>query len=109
MDADNRENHIVDTPDAIQPVRDGEATSYADPSDDPAQAEWERTEALDAGAAIDDATATGADPDEIPSEDDQIPAEDLPSSGLQPETQEGDPIIADIGEDGEGDLSPNDI
>lgn len=108
MSNDNA-NHIVENPDAIQPVRDDEATSFADPSDDPAQAEWERTEALDAGIDPDEVTATGADPDEIPSDDDQIPAQDLPPSGLQPETQEGDPVIAEIGEDGEGDLSPNDI
>lgn len=106
---DASDARIDSTPDAVQPLRDDEATSFADPSDDPAQAEWERTEALDAGADLDEATATGADPDEIPSEDDEIPAADLPSSGLQPETQEGDPVIADIGEDGEGDLSPNDL
>ena len=106
---DASDNHVVPDPDAIQPLRDDEATSFADPSDDPAQAEWERTDALDAGDDIDEVAATGADPDELPSDDDEIPATDLPSSGLQPETQEGDPVIAEIGEDGEGDLSPNDL
>ncbi|MFK0402860.1 sugar ABC transporter ATPase [Microbacterium sp. NPDC090225] len=109
MTTENTDAHIVSNPDAIQPTRDDEATSFADPSDDPAQAEWERTEAIDAGADIDESTAIGADPDELPSVDDEIPATDLPSSGLQPETQEGDPVIAEIGEDGEGDLSPNDL
>ena len=106
---DASDNHVVPDPDTIQPLRDDEATSFADPSDDPAQAEWERTDALDAGDDIDEVAATGADPDELPSDDDEIPAADLPSSGLQPETQEGDPVIAEIGEDGEGDLSPNDL
>lgn len=106
-DADD--SRIDSTPESVQPLRDDEATSFADPSDDPAQAEWERTEARDAGEDVDETTATGADPDELPSVDDEIPARDLPTSGLQPETQEGDPVIAEIGEDGEGDLSPNDI
>jgi len=30
-------------------------------------------------------------------------------SGLQPETQGDDPVIAELGEDGEGDLAPEDI
>jgi hypothetical protein len=106
---DASDSRIDSNPESVQPLRDGEATSFADPSDDPSQAEWERTEALDAGADIEESTATGADPDEIPSEDDEIPAADLPTSGLQPETQEGDPVVAEIGEDGEGDLSPNDL
>ncbi|GAA4197101.1 hypothetical protein GCM10022219_24490 [Microbacterium oryzae] len=113
MDAEPRDSHIVDDPDAIQPIREGEATSYADPSDDPAQAEWEHTEALDAGAplradgSID--TATGADPDELASDEEQIPRIDQPGAGLQPESQADDPIIAELGEDGEGDLAPEDI
>lgn len=106
---DASDSRIDSTPETVQPLRDAEATSFADPSDDPAQAEWERTEALDAGEDVDETTATGADPDELPSVDDEIPAQDLPTSGLQPETQEGDPIVAEIGEDGEGDLSPNDL
>lgn len=109
MNTDSSDSRIDATPENVQPLRDDEATSFADPSDDPAQAEWERTDALDAGADIDEVVATGADPDELPSDDDEIPATDLPSSGLQPETQEGDPVIAEIGEDGEGDLSPNDL
>lgn len=98
--------------DAVQPLRDADATTVGDGRGDPAQAEWERTAALDAGAAedeLDPATATGADPDELPSPDDEVPAEDLPGSALQPETQGGDPLVADIGEDGEGDLGTGDI
>ncbi len=64
------------------------------PIDDPAQAEWERTAALD--------------PDEF-SPDDQIPDSDLPSRAVQPETQGADPTLADIGEDGQGDISPQDL
>lgn len=97
--------------DSVQPLRDGDATAVGDPSDDPAQVEWDRTEALDAGADeadLDPATATGADPDEIPSDDDEVPAQDQPRSTLQPESQGEDPLIADLGEEGEGDLSPND-
>ncbi|WP_431806355.1 sugar ABC transporter ATPase [Microbacterium paraoxydans] len=101
-----------DTGPAPQPLRDGDATSEADPSDDPAQAEWERTEALDDGASVDEleaATATGRDPDEIPDPDDEVPAEDLPGSGPQPESQGEDPVLADLGEEGQGDLAPGDV
>ncbi len=96
----------------VQPLRDGDATSEADPALDPAQREWDRTEAiddaLDAGvdpAELDVATATSDDPAHLPSEDDEIPAEDLPGTGAQPETQGDDPIIAELGEDGEGDIT----
>lgn len=81
------------------------------PIDDPAQAEWERTAALDAGISqeeLDAVTASGLDPDEF-SPDDQIPASDLPSQAVQPETQGADPTLADIGEDGQGDISPQDL
>ncbi|VXB67114.1 hypothetical protein MICRO8M_30146 [Microbacterium sp. 8M] len=97
--------------DAVRPLRDRDATAEADPRDDPAEAEWERTNAQDAGVGDDDldpATATGADPDEIPAPDDDVPAEDQPRSGLQPESQGDDPLIAELGEDGDGDLAPED-
>lgn len=102
------------TPDDVggQPLRDGDATTEADPSNDPAQAEWERTEALDDGAAPEDLaaqTATGRDPDEIPDPDDEVPAEDLPNSTPQPESQGEDPVLADVGEEGQGDLGPGDV
>jgi|UPI0003A2B322 hypothetical protein len=39
----------------------------------------------------------------------EIPQTDLPSSTAQPESQGEDPLIADIGEEGEGDLGPEDL
>lgn len=103
------DTRISTDPEAIQPIRDGEATSFADPSDDPAQAEWERTIAADSGADLDTPTATGADPDELPADDDEVPRADQPISELQPESQESDPLLAELGDDGEGDLSVNDV
>ncbi|WP_300266753.1 sugar ABC transporter ATPase [Microbacterium sp.] len=80
--------------------------------DDPAQAEWERTEALDNGASesdLDAATATGGDPSEIPDADDEIPIEDLHGSAEQSESQGANPVIADLGAEGEGDVAPEDV
>ncbi|MDF2558926.1 MAG: hypothetical protein K0R99_372 [Microbacterium sp.] len=97
--------------DAVQPLRDADATALGD-GRDPAQAEWERTSALDEGATddeLDPVTATGADPDDLPAPDDEVPAEDLPGSAVQPESQGEDPLLAEIGEDGEGDLGTGDI
>jgi hypothetical protein len=96
----------------IQPLRDRDTSIEPDPTLDPAQAEWDRTTALDEGATEDDlseATATGDDPAMIPDEDDEVPATDLPSAGLQPETQDVDPAIAELGEEGQGDLAPEDL
>ena len=101
-----------DAAEAIQPLRDKDTSIEPDPTLDPAQAEWDRTTALDEGASLDDldpATTTGADPAEIPADDDQIPASDLPGSGVQPDTQGDDPLEAELGEDGQGDLSPEDL
>lgn len=99
-----------------QPLRDGDATSEADPALDPAQREWDRTEALDdaldAGldpAELDTETATSDDPAHMPSDDDEIPAADLPGSAVQPESQGLDPVVAELGEDGEGDISDVDL
>lgn len=99
-----------------QPLRDGDATSEADPSLDPAQREWDRTEAMDdaleAGvdpSVLDTATATSDDPAHIPSGDDEIPAGDLPGTNAQPESQGLDPVVAELGEDGEGDVSDVDL
>lgn len=39
----------------------------------------------------------------------EIPAEDLQGSQSQPESQGEDPVIAELGEEGEGDLSPEDV
>ncbi|MGN8027547.1 sugar ABC transporter ATPase [Microbacterium sp. 22242] len=112
MDSSTPDTPAGDSADDNRPLRDRDATAEADPRDDPAEAEWERTDALDAGAGaqdIDPATATGADPDEIPAPDDEIPAEDQPGPSLQPETQGDDPLIAELGEDGDGDLAPEDL
>ncbi|GEM_PF-774883 len=40
---------------------------------------------------------------------DDIPAADLPSEERQPETQGDDPVAAALGEDGQGDLAPEDL
>lgn len=51
---------------------------------------------------------TTRDPD-LAAGSDTIPAADLPAPTDQPETQGVDPIAADLGEDGQGDLSPEDL
>ncbi|MGN8551539.1 UNVERIFIED_CONTAM: sugar ABC transporter ATPase [Microbacterium sp. SLM126] len=111
----SRDESIPDAPDGIvgaQPIRDRDSSIEPDPDRDPAQAEWDRTSALDDGASIDDlnrATATGADPAEIPDDLDEIPRADLPGEEQQPETQGVDPEAAELGEDGQGDLAPEDL
>ena len=97
---------------AVQPLRDGDASIEVDPAQDPAQAEWDRTTALDEGVApeeLEGDTATGADPAMMPDERDEIPAEDLPGRGLQPETQGLAPVDAELGDEGQGDLAPEDL
>ncbi|MFJ6654078.1 sugar ABC transporter ATPase [Microbacterium sp. NPDC091313] len=109
--SDSRDSYGTDESPAVQPLRDGDTSVEPDAAADPAQAEWEETLALDEGASPDDlhpSTATGADPAEIPSDDDQLPAEDLAAGWQQPETQGDDPSIADLGDDGQGDLAPED-
>jgi hypothetical protein len=95
-----------------QPLRDGDTSIEPDPGRDPAQAEWDRTTALDAGASpdeLDETTATGDDPAMIPDELDEVPATDLPPESAQPESQGMSPLEAELGEEGEGDLSPEDL
>jgi hypothetical protein len=110
--SDSTSDSFAETEDpSIQPLRDGDTSIEPDPAADPAQAEWEETIARDEGASEDDldpATATGADPAEIPAPDDEIPIEDRVPDWQQPETQGEDPDIADLGPDGEGDLAPED-
>jgi hypothetical protein len=94
---------------APQPVQDRDTTIEAD---DPAQAEWDRTSAIDGGASKDDldaATATGDDPAQIPTDTDEIPSTDLPADLDQPDTQGGSPLAAELGPEGQGDLSPEDL
>ena len=103
---------MTETAAGLQPLRDGDTSIEADPDQDPAQVEWDRTTALDEGAAREDLdidTATGDDPAQLPADDDDIPATDLPASAMQPETQGVDPLDAELGEDGQGDLSPEDL
>ena len=100
-----------DSVDGIQPLRDNDTSVEPDPALDPAQAEWDRTIAVDEGADPQEVgvTATGADPAEIPDDDDEIPAADLPGEEAQPETQGDEPLEAELGEDGQGDLAPEDL
>jgi len=56
-----------------------------------------------------DAISDAGEDEEIPDPADEIPAEDLHGSAGQPESQGEDPLIADLGEEGEGDLSPEDV
>ncbi|MEV8273104.1 sugar ABC transporter ATPase [Microbacterium sp. NPDC077184] len=76
--------------------------------EDAAQAEWEASDRDIREAPADDATATGADPAELSSPLDEVPAEDLPGTSALPESQGADPSLIDLGPDGEGDLSPGD-
>jgi hypothetical protein len=88
------------------------STAGDDPYEDPAQVEWDRTTALDSGLAPEDldvATATGGDPDELPADDDDIPRSDLPGWTDLPETQGTDPLDAELGDEGQGDLAPEDL
>lgn len=86
-----------------QPLRDGDTSIEPDPSRDPAQAEWD-------GTAVDGLpTATGDDPAHLSADDDEIPASDRPPETSQPDTQGADPLAAELGEDGQGDLSPEDL
>lgn len=80
----------------------------ADNGWDAAQAEWEASDRDIREAPADEETATGADPAELPSPLDEVPAEDLPGASALPESQGADPAMIDLGPDGEGDLSPGD-
>ena len=95
-----------------QPLRDGDTSIEPDPQRDPAQAEWDRTVALDEGVSLDeldDTTATGDDPAMIPDDLEEVPSFDLPSVNEQPESQGLPPLVAELGEEGEGDLAPEDL
>lgn len=95
---------------APQPLRNDDTS--IEPEEDPAQAEWDRTTALDDGVDPDDldaATGTGDDPAQVPTDDEEIPAADLPVEDAQPETRGNEPLVAELGDDGEGDLAPEDI
>lgn len=109
--SDNLPSDIPPAPDGqtgVQPIRDRDTTIEADPASDPAQAEWDRTAARDAGADPDTATATGDDPAHLASDDDDVPRADLPADALQPDTQGLTPEEAEQGPAGQGDLAPED-
>jgi hypothetical protein len=89
----------------MQPLQ-GTDTSI-DP-DDPAQAEWDATVARDEGAELDDSTATGGDPAELAA-DEEVPREDQHLFDRDVETQGADPVAAELGDDGQGDLAPEDL
>lgn len=109
--SDNLPADIPQAPDGqtgIQPIRDRDTSIEPDPTRDPAQAEWDRTTALDAGEDPDIETATGDDPAHLPADDDDVPRADLPSASLQPDTQGMTPEEAELGDSGQGDLAPED-
>ncbi|CAN3702787.1 hypothetical protein MMX123_02818 [Microbacterium sp. MM2322] len=96
----------------VQPLRDGDTSIEADPALDPAQAEWDATTALDEGVDpqdIDPATATGADPAEIAADDTDIPFEDIHPESTGTDSQGQDPGVVELGEEGQGDLAPEDL
>lgn len=113
---------MTSTPDAVPdptdtpaPTQIEDTSVIQDPTEDPAQKEWDRTQAPDENSSSSDAksndtdaSATELSPDEVEVDDTQIPLEDLPTSRVQPETQGEDPVIAELGEEGEGDLGPGD-
>lgn len=110
--SDNLPGDIPPAPDGqvgVQPLRDEDTSIEPDPTLDPAQAEWDRTNGVDSdGFDEDGPTATGDDPAHIPSDDEEVPRSDMPAGFLQPETQDLDPTIAELGEEGQGDLAPED-
>lgn len=42
-------------------------------------------------------------------QDEEISATDLPTEEEQPETQGADPVIAELGDEGQGDIAVNDL
>ena len=95
-----------------QPVAGRDTTIEQDPAAVPAQAEWEMTQRRDEGDpdVLDPSpAATGDDPDQIPGDIDQIPVDDLPGRAGQPDSQGEDPVVAELGEEGEGDIGPADL
>lgn len=92
-----------------QPLADGDTSIASDPEGDAAQMEWDRTTLADAREDVDTATATGDDPAHIPDDADEIPRDDLPADDAQPDTQGDDPLTAALGDEGQGDIAPEDV
>lgn len=87
-----------------QPLGDADASITPDAQTDAAQNEWDAT-AVDGAVDPDDATATAGEPVDL----EEIPAEDRPAGAQQPESQGEDPVNAALGEEGQGDLAPEDL
>lgn len=96
---------VPDPTDTSDPTQIDDTSVIQDPTDDPAQEEWDRTQATDENSG---ASASELSPDEVEVDDTEIPLEDLPTSRVQPETQGEDPVVAELGDEGEGDLGPGD-
>lgn len=92
--------------DEVQPIRDTDATTMDDPTADAAQAEWEREAALDGTTIEDDRVLPAPRTDSAEAGTDE-PIDRTGDEAL-PESQGDAPLLADLGEDGEGDLSPED-
>lgn len=92
-----------------QPLSDNDTSVSPDADADPAQAEWDGRLSATGDSPAEPATATGADPAEITADDDDIPATDVRAGLDQPETQGESPLVAELGDEGEGDLAPEDL
>lgn len=92
-----------------EPLSENDTSIAPNPDADPAQAEWDGLISETGAPLAEPATATGADPAEIPADDDEIPATGVRAGLDQPESQGEDPLIVDLGDEGEGDLSPEDL
>lgn len=100
---------------------DGASAITIDPDDAPlgdttvgdtaaADAEFEGRPVSDAVTSDDSATSADAGfGDSAPDGPSSDTEETYPATGVQPESQGQDPVIAELGEDGEGDLSPEDL
>jgi len=110
--SDNLPADIPPAPDGqvgMQPMRDEDSSIEPDPTLDPAQAEWDATTGADADDFDQDtATATGDDPAQLPSDDEEVPRFALPPESAQAETQGLPPELAELGDEGQGDLAPED-
>jgi len=92
-----------------QSLGDRDSSVETDANVDPAQAEWERTTALDEGRTSEEDVAAASSLEAAGDDRDEIPVQDLPDSAAQPETQGVDPEVAELGEEGQGDLAPEDL
>lgn len=92
-----------------QRLSDDDTSISPDADADPSQAEWDGRLSETGEPLAEPATATGADPAELPADDDDIPAADVRAGLDQAESQGRDPLIAELGDEGEGDLAPEDL